>query len=403
MKKSLIALAALAATASFAQSSVSITGVLDAGYKSTTHTDGTKKANTVFNNGVSTSQFDFVGTTDLGGGLKAGFFMELDVNPANSSTLNQASAGTTQFSGTPFTGQQVVSLEGNFGRVKVGSPDSSALDAGLVAQPFGTALGSGYSAGFGRLGTATVSGINQYVGGPNSGGRIIRSEKAVRYDTPAFSGFSGSFEYSAKNANSSTYTSNNNGFQALGLRYANGPLTVQYSNAKAEAGANQAAGSMTTWGTAAAGSLAANANVKYNLLGANYNFGATTVYAGYTTTKSNGQVDTGATITGEDSKSWNIGAKYTIGNIDLLANYLERKSNLANGFNADTGVYTSANALYPKAKLTGLGANYNFSKTVLAYYRFERVQNIATVLGTASGNNLSQDQTVNAVGMVVKF
>ena len=150
---------------------------------------------------------------------------------------------------------------------------------------------------------------------------------------------------------------------------------------------------MTTWGTAAANALAANQNVKWNLLGANYNFGATTVYAGYTTTKASDNT--------EDSKSWNIGAKYTIGNIDLLANYLERKSNLADV--VSSGVYTSANGLYPKAKLTGLGANYNFSKTVLAYYRFERVQNISTVLGSASGNNLSQDQTVNAVGLVVKF
>ena len=376
---------------------MSITGVLDAGYKSVSHTDGTKKANTVFNNGVSTSQFDFVGTTDLGGGLKAGFFMELDVNPSYSSTLNQSSSGQAAFSGTPFTGQQVVSLEGNFGRVKVGSPDSSALDAGLAAQPFGTALGSGYSSGFGRLGTASTAGVNQYVGGPNSGGRIIRSEKAVRYDTPLFSGFSGSFEYSAKNANATTAgsTSNNNGFQALGLRYANGPLTVQYSNVKAEAGAYTAAGSVSNAGVAAANGLNANQNVKWNLLGANYVFGNATVYAGYTTTKASD------TVTPEDSKSWNIGGKYAIGNIDLLANYLERKSNLADVVSA--GIYTSANGLYPKAKLTAVGANYNFSKTVLAYYRFERVQNIATVLGSASGNNLSQDQTVNAVGLVVKF
>jgi len=380
MKKSLIALAALAATASFAQSSVSITGVLDVGYKATTHDDATKKANTVFNNGVSTSQFDFVGTTDLGGGLKAGFFMELDVNPANSSTLNQASAGTTQFSGTPFTGEQVVSLEGNFGRIKAGSPNSSALDAGLAAQPFGTALGSGYSAGFGRMGTASY-GVNQYLGGPNSGGRIIRSEKALRYDTPMFSGFSGSFEYSAKNSNSTTVTSNNNGFQALGLRYGNGPLTVQYSNVKVEAGANQAAGTMSvasgTYGVAAASNLAANQNVKYNLLGANYVIGAATVYAGYTTTK--------ASDLTEDSKSWNLGGKYTIGQYDLLANYLERKSNLA------------SQAAAPTAKLTAVGANYNFSKTVLAYYRMENVKNITIASG------VGQAQTVNAVGLVVKF
>jgi predicted porin len=397
MKKSLIALAALAATASFAQSSVQITGVLDAGFKAVSHDDATKKANTVFNNGVSTSQFDFIGTTDLGGGLKGGFFMEMDVNPSYSSTLNQASNGTAAFSGTPFTGQQVVSLEGNFGRIKVGTPDSAALDAALVAQPFGTNLGGGYSSGFGRLGTASVSGVNQYVGGPNSTGRIIRSEKALRYDTPAFSGFSASVEYSAKNdyqTDATKLTSNNNGFQALGLRYANGPLTAQFASAQSTAGANQAAGSYTltptvsntgasgnTIGTVAsnvtANGLAANQNVKWNLLGVNYVFGDATVYAGATTTK--------ASDSSEDSKSWNIAGKYTIGQYDLMAQYLERKSNLA------------SQAAAPTAKLTGLGLNYNFSKTFMAYYRMENVKNITIASG------VGQAQTVNAVGMVVKF
>jgi predicted porin len=375
MKKTLVALAALAATSAFAQSSVSIVGVLDAGYKMTSHDDATKKANTVFNNGVSTSQFDFIGTQDLGSGLKAGFFMELDVNPANSSVLNQSGAGATQMSGTPFTGQQVVSLEGDFGRIKIGTPDSASLDASLTAQPFGTALGSGWSAGFGRLGTATVAGINQYVGGPNASARIIRHEKTVRYDTPVFSGLKASLEYSAKNDNSTTVTSNNNGYTSLGLQYANGPLNVQYANTKAEAGNNQAAGSMTVWGTAVANALAANNNVKYNILGANYNLGAATVYAGLTNTKDG----TGLV---EDSKSTNAAIKYVVGQVDLLANTLQRKSNLA------------SQAANSTATMTGLGANYNFSKTVLAYYRYENIKNI---------NVAGQAQTVNAVGLVVKF
>jgi len=41
MKKSLVALAALAATSAFAQSSVSISGVWDAGYKMTNAQDNT--------------------------------------------------------------------------------------------------------------------------------------------------------------------------------------------------------------------------------------------------------------------------------------------------------------------------------------------------------------------------
>ena len=76
MKKSLVALAALAATSAFAQ--FSIVGVLDVGVKATSHDDGTKKATTVFNNGTATSQFNFIGKEDLGGGMKSGFFFELE-------------------------------------------------------------------------------------------------------------------------------------------------------------------------------------------------------------------------------------------------------------------------------------------------------------------------------------
>jgi len=198
MKKTLVALAAFTAVAAFAQSSVSIIGVLDVGYRGVKHTDSARNTGGVFNNGVATSQFDFVGTEDLGGGLKSGFFFELDVNPPMSSTLNQASGGSTVYTGTPFTGEQYLNIDGGFGSIKVGTPNSIGLNLGVMAQPFGTALGSGYSGGFGRLGTATASGINQYVGGPNSGGRIIRHEKAIRYDTPNFMGVTGTFEYSAK-------------------------------------------------------------------------------------------------------------------------------------------------------------------------------------------------------------
>jgi len=78
MKKSLIALAALAATASFAQSSVQIDGLFDAGYQAINY-KGTK-VNGIEGNGSATSQLNFRGSEDLGGGLKAEFRLETDFN-----------------------------------------------------------------------------------------------------------------------------------------------------------------------------------------------------------------------------------------------------------------------------------------------------------------------------------
>jgi predicted porin len=72
MKKSLIAIAVLAATSSaaFAQSNVTIYGILDAGIVSER---GGKDGNTtkVTSGAASASRIGFKGTEDLGGGLSA--------------------------------------------------------------------------------------------------------------------------------------------------------------------------------------------------------------------------------------------------------------------------------------------------------------------------------------------
>ncbi len=71
MKKTLIALAVLTVSgASFAQSSVQIDGVMDVGLTSIDYKGN--KVSGIANNGSSTSQINFRGTEDLGGGLKVG-------------------------------------------------------------------------------------------------------------------------------------------------------------------------------------------------------------------------------------------------------------------------------------------------------------------------------------------
>jgi predicted porin len=400
MKKSLIALAALASTGAFAQSSaMSITGGIDALYRNVSHDDATKKVKGINNNGTYTSQIDFSGKYDIAGGTSAGFFLEMDFNPQISSTGNQAVAGNapgfTAFSGTPFTGEQLVRLDGAFGTVRLGVPNSPALTAGVTAQPFGTALGSGYSGGFGRLGTNAVSGVNSYLGGPNSSGRIIRHEKTLQYITPNLQGVTATIEFSAKNANSGTATSNTNGMLGLAAAYNQGPV-----NAIIYSGKVTGALSSTVTPTPAAGSatipatgltvqnnvIADGSSVKWLLLGGNYKIDTLTVYGGYTTTKSTSTA--GAAV--EDSKSYNVAAKYTIGQIDVLGNLLQRKSGLS-----------GTQAIAPKATLLGLGANYNLSDKVMVYGRIENIKNI-TIAGTAP-NQVGQKQSTTGAGVRVLF
>ena len=410
MKKTLVALAALAATSAFAQSSFSITGNYDVGY-TTVNVDknGQAKAAAIAANGASTSAIFFKGQEDLGGGLSAIFLSELDFNATISNTANQNSSTSsfagTVYNGTPFNGEQYVGLQGGFGSLKLGSPNSPALDTSSTSQPFGTALGSGYSSAFGRLGTGTVSGLIQYVGAEGSAGRIIRSEKAAVYTSPVFGGVTAQVEYSGQNDRGG-WTANDNGVLGLSAKYNQGPLNVQFYQGKASAG-NFAASTSGTLSSANmnANYLVANSSVKWNMLGANYNMGATTVYGGYTTTKSEGVT---ADKRLEDNKSWNIAAKYVMGKTDLLANYLVRKSNLT-----EAQAYATSNGDYAAdAKSLGLGANYNFSKSTYVYYRYERIAGLnaaastqtSTTNGVAGVGNYGNATSVKQfVGLRVQF
>jgi hypothetical protein len=420
MKKSLIALAALASTGAFAQSSaMSITGGIDLMYRNVSHDDTTKKVKGVTNNGTYTSQLNFSGKYDIAGGMSAGFFMEMDFNPHISTTLNQtggnANGGT--YNGTPFTGEQLVRLDGAFGTVRLGVPNSPALTAGVTAQPFGTALGGGFSGGFGRLGTTTVSGLNSFEG--NTTGRIIRHEKTLQYITPNLQGLTATIELAAKNQNGTVgatlpaqaatpatattiaqsaatatalgSTSNTDGYLGLAAAYNQGPINaIIYSGkstASTPAAAGAVAGASNAQIVAGGGALTtpaqalASGDVKWLILAGNYKIDTLTVYGGYTTTKSNNAA--GAAV--EDSKSYNVAAKYTVGQIDLLANLLQRKSGLA------------SQAAAPKATLLGLGANYNLSDKVMVYGRFENIKNIAIVAGAG------QKQSTTGAGVRVLF
>ena len=320
----------------------------------------------VAQNGVSTSAIKFVGTEDIGGGMKAGFLLEINPNLVQSSTSNQSSAFASDYTGTPFNGEQFISLTGAFGDVKLGVPNAGFFLAENVSNPFVTGLGSAYGAGgVSRLGTQAlgiVSGVN------SATARIIRHERSVQYTTPTMNGLTAMVTYAAQNDNAAV--NNQDGYQDISVMYSNGPLNVAYSNAVNKFGNGQ----LNQLGAAYGGAVTStstlagiNGDYTYNVLAANYTFGTTTVYGGYTTTKSN-NIPTALTQYQEDATSWNLAAKYVMGSIDLLGNYTVRTSNLPNGVSSATGNAVINNN---NAKVIGLGANYNLSKRTSVYYRYE--------------------------------
>jgi predicted porin len=397
----------------FAQSTVSITGNVDVGYRAVNvDMNSQSKYNGILNNNASTTAFFFQGTEDLGGGLKASFMAELDWNPVTSTSANQSSS-TTQISqvytGTPFNGEQFLALSGGFGTIKFGAPNSPMLSVIGDSNPFGTAFGGGFSSGFGRFGTGTASGYSQYVGAAGSVGRIIRHQKATVYDTPEFlPGLKAQIEYVGGNSQGG-WTSNDNEIIGASLRYANGPIKANYNSTKASAGSFAASGDITGAALGAGNNvvnvLPANASTTWNAITGSYNMGATTIMAGMTTTKTDGFTTTKIM---EDSKSQNIAVKYVMGNVDLLGNYLRRTSGLteARAHNTTNGQYT------PTQKLLGLGANYNFSKNTLLYVRYESIKGLnaaatsqtSTTNGVAGiGNYGGASQATSAVGIRMMF
>ncbi|BAO30885.1 porin [Sulfuritalea hydrogenivorans] len=366
MQKKIIALAiAGLSSAAFAQSNVTISGLVDLGYANTntqTAANGKDTSQTWAGNGSSTSTIVFSGTEALGGGMNAGFFLASDFTAgANQLGGTAAPTTTTPFANQMFNSQNYLTLNSaSWGSVKVGTINNASLSTSSASQPFGTAIGSGLSGSFGRLAglgavnvvtTAnTVTGAVGAAGGvATSGTRLVRVGNSAMYETPSFGGFSASVLHVFKNDNDQYATA---GQQELGLKYNNGPANVHYAYYKFDGGSNMTAGLVS-------------ATVKHNMLGGNYSFGPATVYAGWTSSK--GSNAAGTTV---DARSWNIALKYAMGNWAFMANVLKADDKLV----ADQD-----------RNLTGLGLDYSMSKRTTAYVRYENGDNDKS---SATGSNV---------------
>jgi len=262
MKKTLLALAAIAAsTASFAQSSVTLYGVVDASVESV---KGDKTVTRVSSSNLSSSRLGFKGTEDLGGGLKANFVLESPV------TVDTGAAGTATF----WDRAAWVGIAGGFGDVRLGRIDT----------PIGDIAGNVLSA---------QAYDDLKVLGTRAGDSYRRSHNAITYFLPAMvPGLTASLQYSTATSEGKAY--------GLSVKYAAGPLSagLGYEYAK-----DEVAGATAT----TSGGQKANATLVY----AGYDFGAAKVTAYYDaeTTPDNAN---GTPTTANNRRMTVLGAKVAV-------------------------------------------------------------------------------------------
>ena len=197
MKKSLIALAVLAASgAAMAQSSVTLYGVVDTGL---TYSKGEESVYGMTHVGGNVnSRLGFRGVEDLGNGLKATFNLEAGMGVDD---------GTDYFTGNgmAFRRTSTVGLEGGFGSVRLGRMLTSSYLAVSRYDAFGdTGIGASLAWNIPQTGYAP------------------RTENAISYSSPNFSGFKIGAEYGfgeKQKARDSRYF-------GMGATYDNGPLSL---------------------------------------------------------------------------------------------------------------------------------------------------------------------------------
>lgn len=331
MKKTLIAIAALAAAgAASAQSSVTMYGIVDTGYGYTKKTEVEPGATVekiqkstagVVSGGVQSSRFGFKGSEALGNGLSAVFHLEMGFNSAN---------GTFGKNGAPGIGfgrRAVVGLKGAFGQVVVGraSTPMNDFDGTYKAVDLTDTL-------------ATVVGWHHNDSGIPGGYRIGDENKRVdagfksRVPGVFYSGtFSGVTVSAAIGHNSETVknggvtsSKESGSTYGLGVAYDGGALqlgaALQHDSGKQGNGVKK--DSVTSYG-----------------LGASYNFGVAEAFAQYKggKLKDNSILSAGEEHFDYTHNQYALGVKVPFGATTLSAEYAHNRSKFSNGGDKSKG------------------------------------------------------------------
>lgn len=243
MKKTLVAVAALAASAAFAQSSVTLYGVADA-YFGSEKINGVTSNTVVNSGGLSQSRIGLSVKEDLGSGLSAFAIIEGNV------ALDQGAGATSDR-------KSIVGLSGGFGAISLGqqqTPMQDVLENVIDAQG---------NSGFSTVNAALVGNVAA------AGATLLTMGNSVRYDTPNFDGFSAAVQIGF-GEDKTLATSAGRGV-SLNLSYANGPVAVAVAHETIK-------GSLVGFAPINPGP---GVTVKATALGGSYDFGVAKLNLGY--------------------------------------------------------------------------------------------------------------------------
>jgi predicted porin len=427
MQKKLIALAiaGFAGTA-FAQSNVTIYGVMDGSFESMKATGASPTAAGAGNNAQelssrsrivsNSSYFGLKGTEDLGGGLKALYQFETQfaLDSAGDSSAGTP-AGTAAAPANRLGNRDTfIGLTGNFGTAIMGyvSTPHRNLFAAMDVMPGATGVAGGNNL-LGKINTGAsinAAGITAATFANNTN-TIFRSQ-AVAYVTPTFNGFSGVLAYIPnENKNSldandvsaaGAATTNTSAWNGA-LNYANGPIKAGYSYVTQKD---------PVAGGAALGGLAAGTGGKLtsHLFGAGYTFnGATTVNLVWNTNKISIDGTAANSFNMVKNRVWGLGVKHVMGAHEIAAMY-QRANDGTVGVN---GTDATVLAQDRGASNFGLRYGYNFSKRTQIYGVYSKITNKAngtydfgaglaannTQGATAKGGNISAGADPVAFGV----
>lgn len=365
MKKTLVTLAALAATGVFAQSTVTIYGAVDASYNYA-HADlatGGQSKTFMNNSNLGSSMLGFTGSEDLGGGLRANF--KLEAGLANDSGAGKATNTNNQTSGAApalaggqgivFARRSYVGLSGGFGELQLGRQYvNTFLGVVSINDPFGT------------LGPADLNQMALMFGSAKGKSFTVTSASNMTgYMTPTLAGFSANLQYFlGENTSGAANSDDGTGYSATG-QYSKGPLLV-------------AVGQQETKYVAGDYLLRA--------LSASYDFGPAKLAYTY----AHEELNVGAKPKNDSNM---IGLSVPFGAAKFKASYVHATNTLSG---ADQG-----------GDMYGVGVEYAFSKRTRAYATYGTIKNSdggnsysTGAVGTLAANGTSSNL---AIGLYHRF
>jgi predicted porin len=358
MKKSLIALAALGAFAgaASAQSSVTMFGIVDVNVMSVDNNDRTYSMGT---DGMASSRLGFRGVEDLGGGMKASFWLEMGL--AADTGGNAGIWGNSTASNANrlyFNRRSTVSLSNAWGELRLGRDYTPTFWNWTQFDPFGTqGVGSSTNIALGSDLQAVLAG--------STFGTLVRANNMASYVLPAGTSGQGLYGQASIAAGEGA-----NGLKYWGGRigYAAGPFDIAASYGKTDellTGVNTDV-DLTAW----------------NIAGS-WNFGFMKLAGFYGQMEADGRVAGISGTAGRDN--WYIGASAPFGQWNLKGSY--------GG--------TSGNDLLDNVDATqwAIGVDYNLSKRTALYATWSSINNDHSTFSVSSqagalsaGNNSTGGQ-----------